>query len=261
MTKRTAPYRHSDGSACWTKNCSIGNAAVVNSTSFTTAAGVFAALDNKSANADSKPKAKFVKEQIVAKSYELATAAVPRDRSPDHTKYYADNDKKHMGDKDQPGSKFLSPKIKKTEDALALAIQQRGSIEGNDKEKFIALGASPDAFQESNRYLYFETPGTMGVQNSSSMDDNETLTVTRTKAGAACSLVANVKTQPKTSYAVAVIATDKNTGKDLLITTFPGMVTKSLRNADIDDLEGQKITVAQARKILGRDVWVNTKIG
>lgn len=28
MTKRNAPYRHSDGSGCWTKNCSLGNTSV-----------------------------------------------------------------------------------------------------------------------------------------------------------------------------------------------------------------------------------------
>lgn len=270
MTKRTAPYNHKDGSSCWTKNCSIGNSAASSTIGFTTAASVFASFDSKTNHADTKAKNKFVKEKIIADSYELANAAVPRDRSEGHAKYYGDNDKKHFSpdpvidkgsqEKKQPGSKFLDKKLKKTEDVLALAIQQRGTIKGCDKAKFIALGASPDAFQADKRYLYVETPGTVGILNSSEMNENEMLTVTRTKVGAPCSLVATVKTQPKTHYAVAVLATDKETGKDLLITTFPGVVTKSLRNDDIDALEGKQITVAQAREMLGGNVWVNTKL-
>ena len=190
----------------------------------------------------------------------LAAAAVPRTRDEATWDYYAATDTKHFGDRSEPGSKFLAEELRSIEDVVALAACQRGDLQGDDRELFIARGAHPDAFKDDNRYLFVETPGTVGVINSADLNDSLLLNVVRTKPGAPCSLVAAVEQQPETDYAVIVIVTDQKTGEDLVITTFPGVVTPSIENETIESLEGGAVTVALARYLLGGDFWANTRL-
>ena len=190
----------------------------------------------------------------------LAAAAVPRTRDEASWDYYAATDVKHFGDKNEPGSKFLAGGLRAVEDVVALAVYQRGDLKGDDRDRFIARGADPSAFREGNRYLLVETLGTVGVIHSADLPDATLLSVVRTKPGAPCSLVVSVDEQPVTDYAVIVITEDQQTGEDLVITTFPGIVTQSIDNELIESLEGGALTVASARDILGKDFWANTRV-
>ena len=190
----------------------------------------------------------------------LAAAAVPRTRDEASWDYYAATDVKHFGDRREPGSKFLAEDLRSVEDVVALAVHQRGDLQGDDRDRFIARGADPSAFREGNRYLLVETLGTVGVIHSADLPDATLLSVVRTKPGAPCSLVAAVDEQPMTCYACIIVSTDRDTGEDLVITTFPGMVTQSIDDELIEALEGGALTVASARDILGTDFWANTRV-
>ena len=190
----------------------------------------------------------------------VAVAAVPRTRDEATWDYYAATDKKHFGDGSEPGSKFLGDDLHTVEDVIELAILQRESLHGDDRDLFIARGSHVDAFQDGNRYLFVKTPGTVGVIHSADLPDATLLSVVRTKPGAPCSLVAAVDEQPMTSYACIIVSTDKDTGEDLVITTFPGIVTQSIDNELIESLEGGALTVASARDIIGTDFWANSRV-
>lgn len=192
-------------------------------------------------------------------AYELAISAVPRNRNQDWADYYAATDAKHFGDPTLPGSKFLSPNLNKFEDVIALAAYQRGNLDGDDRNTFISLGAASDAFKDDNRYLFVKTPGTVGILHSKELPDETKVQVIRTKPGVPCSLVYDVTEQPKADYAVIIMVTDEETGRAIAITGFPGVVTKSLHNEEIDSHEGEIITLGQVRKILNDEVWLNTR--
>lgn len=178
--------------------------------------------------------------------------------------YYEATDKKHFSDMDASGSKFTDPNMHKVEDVLELAIKQRGSLNGDDRDKFITQGSSPDAFRDGNRYIMIKTPGRLGVQSLKEMKDDDILEVTRTKPGVPCNIVKPITADEgnnlTTDTAVAVISNDRETNKPILITTFPGIVTKNIDNPELDKLEGQKITVARARELLGDNAFANTRI-
>lgn len=202
----------------------------------------------------------FLEEVKKSEAHKLAKIAVPRKRKQAFAEYYAATDAKHFGNTNQPGSKFTDPTLTKVEDVVALTAYQRGSLQGDDRAKFIARGATPDAFQDGKRYLLVNTPGKVGILHSSEVKGTDLVQVVRTKPGVPCSLVYEVDKQPETDYGVVVVVEDVETGRDIVITTFPGVVTKSLKNDDIDALEGKSLTIAEARRILGSDVWLNTKL-
>lgn len=174
--------------------------------------------------------------------------------------YYAATDLKHFGNRNQPGSKFVDPKLKRVEDILILAYNQRGNLQGTDEQKFINLGASPEAFNEGYRYLYVETPGTLGIVHTSTLPDNELVQIIRTKPGAPCSVVATVASQTTVNYGVVILTEDEHTGLPRLITTFPGMVTKTSRVEELEKYENQTVPLSIIRPLYGEDFWVNTRI-
>lgn len=200
-------------------------------------------------------------EQIYDKK-EAASKYVPRGIDDAHAGYYAATDAKHFGDKTEPGSKFISESLRSVEDVVALRMVQTGKdhLKGDDREALIAAGSDPNGFSAGKRYLMVKTAGTVGIRNSNTFKPEDKVQVVRTKPGAPCSIVATVKSQPETDYAVVVVGEHKDTKNDFIITTFPGPVTKPTANATIDNLEGRTMTVADARRLMGEDFWINTRV-
>jgi hypothetical protein len=189
----------------------------------------------------------------------LIARAVPRELDEATSDYYAATDRKHFGDRTEPGSKFLDPALSELEDIVRLAIAQRGSLDGDDRVKFY-FDSDPDAFRDGNRYLKVATPGTVGVIHSTELSDASLLSVVRTKPGAPVSLVASVTEQPTTDYAVLIIEDVIDTGEARVVTAFPGTVTAPLESLTLEELEGGAITVAAARDILRGEFWANTRL-
>lgn len=211
-----------------------------------------------------KPVLDF-RQNIGEKLYEKKSKAVtyvPRDLDSSHSSYYAATDAKHFGNKSEPGSKFTDPALRSVEDVVALRMAQtdRNTLAGDDREALIAAGSDPKGFSANNRYLMVKTPGTVGIVNSRALKLSDTVEVVRTKPGVPCSIVAPVKSQPNTDFAVIVVSQHAETKKDFVITTFPGPVTKPTQSEAIDRLEGRTMTVADAKRILGDEFWVNTKV-
>lgn len=182
---------------------------------------------------------------------------VPREKGT-YGQYYAQNDTKHFGDGSVAGSKFTDPHLHTTEDVVDLARTQRGSLAGDDREAFIALGASEQAFRPGIRYLLVRTSGSVGIIHSSTLDDQTAVRVRRDKIGAPCSASVEVSEQPTTDYACIVIGQDDE-GHDLVFSTFPGPPTTP-GTGTLDTFEGQSLTVKQIREIYGHDVHLGTRL-
>lgn len=237
--KRTAPYRHTDGSGCWTKDCS-----------------------KNSSSTPLQPHPSPISLDEMMSLSNIAATYVPRNIDAAHFDYYAATDKKHFGDKTQPGSKFLDPSLTKIEDILLLRMRQSGTdnLDGDDRAELIARGSDPNGFRKGNRYLIVLTEGTVGIQASDELSDDYKVQIVRTKPGASCSLVMEVEKQNTTDFAVIILGKHEKTGKDFLITTFPGPSTKPTVNDTLDQMEGQYVTVGEVRRILGEEFWINTKL-
>lgn len=104
------------------------------------------------------------------------------------------------------------------------------------------------------------TEGSVGITNSTDVSPDAKVQVTQTKPGSPCSLVMTVKEQSRTDYAVVVLGKHNKTGNDFVITTFPGPVTRPTSNPQLDAREGEILTVAEVKEILGNDFWINTRM-
>lgn len=192
------------------------------------------------------------------KSYDQRVLAlVPRESN---GQYYAQNDAKHFGRGGTAGSRFTGDGIDATEDVLVLAYQQRGTLEGDDRDVFITNdGASPDAFFEGCRYLKVHTPGLSGVLSSQFLDDGDLIHVRRDKVGAPCSLSADAKPGANEVNSGCIIIGPSPDGGERVYSAFPGPVTVP-GSGEMDAYEGQSLPVWQVREIFGQDVHVLLKV-
>lgn len=190
---------------------------------------------------------------------DVVAAAVPRDRTPMHQGYYAQTDAKHFGT-GTSGSTFTDPALRRVEDVLTLALHQRGTLAGDDRDELIAAGSDPAGFRDGMRYLKVDTPGVVGVTHTAGLPDSTPVHVVRDKDGVPCSPVLDVDTQPTTDTGVVLVAADKDTGDDLVLTCFPGPVTAPPYADALDELEGQTVTLGRVRGILGGDFHAQTRV-
>lgn len=197
----------------------------------------------------------------ITDSEKTASAVIPREGA--LKDYYAGTDAKHFHDKNKPGSKFTDPDIKNFNDLVALAARQREEgLSGDDREQLVAMGTSDSALKSGYRYLIVKTGGKLGVKNSATIFDGDTLVrVERTKAGASCSLVMDVKEQDTVDFGVVVMGKPDGFDKDIAITAHPGLPSTSSGKGTFDEYEGKTITISQARKIAGTaEVNINTRL-
>jgi hypothetical protein len=167
--------------------------------------------------------------------------------------YYAANDRKHFGDPTSPGSQFTD--VADTEALVALTYRQRGTLEGDDREELIARGGDPDGFMAGKRYLMVETPGVLGIKSGHETADDTPITITRTKPGVPCSMVANVTEKSPVNYGVVIMGGHNVTGQPFVISTFPGKVTRPTADERIDGLEGQTVPAGHLRILLGAQAF------
>lgn len=191
----------------------------------------------------------------------LANSVIPRDGQ--FKEYYEGTDAKHFHDKDKPGSKFTDPAVANFNDLVALTARQRKEgLSGDDRAQLVSMGTDSSALKPGYRYLLVKTEGKLGVKNSSSIsDENTRVRVERTKAGASCSLVMDVKEQDSVGFGVVVMGRPEGVDKDIAITAHPGLPSTSSGRGTFDEYEGKSITLAQARKIAGtKEVNINTRL-
>lgn len=181
-----------------------------------------------------------------ARAVILSSTQVERD-------YYAANDRKHFGDPTSPGSQFTE--VADTESLVALTYRQRGSLDGDDRDELIALGGDPKGFMAGKRYLKVQAPGVLGIKAGHEAGDDTPVTITRTKPGAPCSMVATVTEKTPVDYGVVIMGEHNVTGDPFVISTFPGKVTRPTADDRVDSLEGQTVPAGQLRQLLGADAF------
>lgn len=195
-----------------------------------------------------KPKTKWQK---------IAKQAIPRNS--EYKQYYSDTDAKHFHDKATAGSKFTDPAVNNLDDVVALTASQRGSLEGNDKDHLIAQGANPEAFNDAFRYLIVKTPGKVGAQDISTFPTGTEFRIERTKTGAPCSVVADVKVQETTDFGVIIMGKTNVSDNDVVITAHPGMPAPRSGEGRFDPYEGKILSAEQVKIIAGMEkVNINT---
>lgn len=175
-------------------------------------------------------------------------------------RYFADSESKHFSSS-QPGSTFTG--VSTFNELLNETFNQRGTLQGDDRDDLIARGADPTSFAPDKRYLMVETDGLLGAVRSSTLPDNTPLQVVRKSAKTKPVCVARVAKQAHVTFATIVVAdnpsvpgTEESPG--LLISAFPGASTESGSSEALEPLVGNTLTIAEARKLFGREFSVNT---
>lgn len=187
----------------------------------------------------------------------MANKSIPRDGA--YKKYYEDTDAKHFSDKEKPGSKFTDPRIKNLNDLAAVTYQQRGSLDGDDRATLIKYGANPENLSPDFRYLVVKTPGKLGSQDISTFPVDTKFRIERTKEGASCSVVADVKSQANVNFGVLIMG--KVDGKDAVITAHPGFPARMSKKDTFGDYEGRTLSMNHVMEIAGSEkVNVNTRV-
>lgn len=162
-------------------------------------------------------------------------------------------------DKHAPGGVgSIFTKVRSFPELLSLAKEQRGSLDGDDRDWFIKQGVPENALLPDCRYLRVKTPGEIGIIRLSEVKDDEEIMVERLKPGAPCTLYVERNTLPKTNFATIVIGPNENPNpstNEMVWTAHPGL---PVRPASKDKwTEGTKMKASEL-KSLG-DAWINVK--
>jgi len=194
---------------------------------------------------------------LSAARYDEASEYTPREGILESR--YARLDKERFGDRTAEGSKFIDPRLNSTEDVVALTAYQRGSLDGDDRQKLMDFGADPKAFQAGKRYLMVQTPGKTDSQHITSLPVNAKISVERDAAGG-ISLVAGVDKTADRNFGVVVIG--KRGGKEVVLDTVPGFpVNRKLDDAKFDNHVGRNLSINHIMEIAGTDdVNVKTRL-
>ena len=210
-----------------------------------------------------KSKLKGGRRCPTAVSKSIANLLIPRRGG--LNAYYKATDAKHMrqaGASEGPGSVFTDSTLKNLNDVVALAARQRDmSLDGDDREELVTMGASREAFKPGVRYLIVRTTGTVGVKQSAGMPDETPISIVRSKPGASATPVLDVTEKPTTNVATIIIGKHpKDPNREVVFTAHPGMPTPSDGQDRLGHLEGQQTTLGEVRRIYGHEVWLNTRL-
>lgn len=184
----------------------------------------------------------------------IITDLVPRQE--ELAGYYAATDAKHFS-RGTAGSTFTDPTLVRVEDVVGLALAQRGTLDGDDRELLVAVGGPREAFSEECRYLLVRTPGVVGVLNSDSLDAETVVEVVRMKPDTPCSLVIEVDTQPTSELATLILGPDTE-GTEIVYTVHPGVPCVTDNEDRARALENQQVPLERIRALYQGEVWLNT---
>jgi hypothetical protein len=181
----------------------------------------------------------------------------------EHAGYFKDTQDKHFDSEKAAGSLFTE--VRTMEDLFKLAIQQRGSLDGDDREKFVAMGVDPSALLAFCRYLKVDTKGEVGIKAAKDLPPETKVKVVRTKQGAPCSLIIESDEFADADFGTIVIGPNEKSKpedsepstKEMVWTVHPGLPVRPIASDTWQ--EGSEITVAEVISKLGVDVYLNLK--
>jgi hypothetical protein len=179
--------------------------------------------------------------------------------------YFEAINAKHFVPETGVGSLFTE--CKNLEELLILAQQQRGSLAGDDRDKFLQLGVPNNALLPECRYLLIETAGEIGIVsiNDPRLKPETEVSVERRKPNAPCSLIVSLNEFPRTTLGTIVIGPNEKfdhnspepSTKEMVRTAHPGL---PIRPATTDIwAENSKITIADVRAKLGENAFLNVR--
>lgn len=174
--------------------------------------------------------------------------------------YFADTERKHFNGTTS-GSTFTE--LKNLNEVLSTAAEQRGNLQGDDRDKLIARGADPSSFGSDKRYLMVNTGGKVGTVMSNELPKGSIVTVIQKSEKSKPVCTTEVSHQKSVSHATIVLADNPSMpgtehSPTLLITAYPGVSGPSGSNNDLLPYVGQSMTIEAARKIYGREFTLNT---
>ena len=146
---------------------------------------------NESSKASQAPSPEEIQEQIAK--------VLPEEQKG----YFQDTEKKHFNPETAVGSLFTE--TKSLPELLTKAIEQRGSLDGDDREQFIAMGVKPEALLAFCRYLKVDTAGEVGIKSIKEFSPDTKVKVVRTKQAAPCSLVVYSNDFPEATFGTIII--------------------------------------------------------
>lgn len=170
--------------------------------------------------------------------------------------YYAAGERKHFGA--QPvGSVFTDATVSGFADLLELTVAQRGSLDGDDRDLLIGLGADAGAFMPSERgvrYLLVRVAGEVGLVQASSLPSTAQVTARATKPGVPCSLTVAGVPRQTSEIATVILGPDPEAPEStVLYTAHPGLPIAPAQDEVATD--GEVLTVEQVLARIG-DVFL-----
>ncbi len=181
----------------------------------------------------------------------------------EQAQYLQSVDAKHFVPETAAGSLFTE--VKSTANLLKLAMEQRGSLEGDDRAKLIEMGVLESSLMPQCRYLAVETPGEIGIVKAAELSPDTGVHVTRFKPGVPCTLVVDMPELPTTNIGTIIIGPNEKeeetdpepSTKEMVWTVHPGLPIRPA-SEDIWE-EGSEIKVADVIQRLGEEVYLNAK--
>lgn len=177
--------------------------------------------------------------------------------------YFQAMNDKHFVPEKAVGSLFTE--VRDLSELLELAIEQRGNLDGDDREEFIRMGMPAGTLMPQCRYIKVNTLGEVGIIKSTSLSPDTRVRVIRTKPHTPCSLVVEGEELPKVDFGTIIIGpNDKEkpedpepSTKEMVWTVHPGLPVKPATEEIWE--EGSDITVQEVIDKLGDDVYLNVE--
>ncbi len=140
---------------------------------------------------------------------------------------YAILNNQHFGKKTYGSRFYENPDsgAKTLEYLLLKAYEQRGTLEGDDRDFFVNEGVNEEALLTSHRYLKVNAEGKLGVRSASSFSPETKVKVVEIKRGEELSLVVEVESDdefPEVTYGTIIIGPDEDGKPDRIKTVHPG---------------------------------------
>jgi hypothetical protein len=174
------------------------------------------------------------------------------------SKYYEQLHDKHFNQQTAVGSVF-NPALKDLATLLALAANEPGGLERDDRDHFVALGVSREALIDECRYLMVQVPGEIGLIKAKDVKPNKTVRVVRTKDNLPCSLVVRKADFIPVEYGTIIIGPDgTRENKEHVWTAHPGPPIP--RTTEDIWPEGSVITAQDVIDRLGEDAWLQIEV-
>lgn len=183
----------------------------------------------------------------------------------EHASYFKQTEEKHFDTEKGVGSLFTE--TASLNELLQKAIDQRGNLDGDDREQFIAMGVKAEALLPFCRYLKVEAAGEVGIKSARELPADTKVKVIRTKQGTPCSLFIESDEFSKVNFGTIVIGPNEKSRdtpdapepstSEMVWTVHPGLPVRPV----MEDFwpEGSEITVGEVTEKLGEDVYLNLK--